>query len=224
MATWNRSSVLRAGVLSLLVLVGTALSPPARAAEEFPLPDNTHLIDSNEGTGFALYRTSKASRVSDFVRLCRAGVTELMVLDGAGAYDAELSRRHCPSLQVVKNVLQASAVPVTAEFLADFDRWVEDARTHGRKIAFRCVCGCHRTGRLAAYYRMKYQGWPADTAIAEMKRLGRAMYWFPFLTPQVLALADHVARRACSQKAEYCVGGKGVILTSAWPVRTRPKP
>jgi hypothetical protein len=39
-------------------------------------------------------------------------------------------------------------------------------------VLFHCSAGHDRTGLVAAYLRMKYQHWPVDEAIAEMRRYG----------------------------------------------------
>lgn len=44
------------------------------------------------------------------------------------------------------------------------------SRTGG--VAFHCSAGHDRTGIVAAYIRMKYEHWPVDQAIDEMRRLG----------------------------------------------------
>ena len=39
-------------------------------------------------------------------------------------------------------------------------------------ILVHCFAGVHRTGTLCAVYRMEYQGWTADRALAEMEEYG----------------------------------------------------
>jgi len=53
--------------------------------------------------------------------------------------------------------------PIAAEILAD-------AKTGG--IMFHCSAGHDRTGLVTAYIRIKYQHWPVEEAIAEMRRYG----------------------------------------------------
>lgn len=47
---------------------------------------------------------------------------------------------------------------------------VDDPANH--PVLVHCFAGVHRTGTLCAVYRIEYQGWPADRAIAEMERYG----------------------------------------------------
>jgi protein-tyrosine phosphatase len=46
----------------------------------------------------------------------------------------------------------------------------KDANQGG--VIFHCSAGHDRTGIVAAYIRIKYQHWPVEQAIAEMRRLG----------------------------------------------------
>ncbi len=163
-------------------------------------------MDTDRGTGFALYRSGWLSE-RDLGELCAAGVAEMVVLDGtAGTRECRLRERVCPHLRVRWNERQSADRPLDAAFLAAFDAWVDEARAAGRKIAFRCHYGWHRTGRLAAYYALRHQGWSAAAARREMHRLGRFMEQHPSLDAQVEALADHVAGRPCEQDLETCVG------------------
>jgi hypothetical protein len=166
--------------------------------------DNLHVIDQDQNNGFAIYRSGRPN-VSEIKELCRLGITEMMVLSG-DADQVELKNQAiCPTLKVIYNNKQDARVPLTESFLDQFDQWVEDARHSGKKIAFRCSCGCHRTGRLGAYYRMKYQNWTAEAAIKEMLALGKVMFVFPELSPQVHSLGDYVSGRACTVSSKFCV-------------------
>lgn len=48
-------------------------------------------------------------------------------------------------------------------------------------VAFHCKSGKDRTGLIAGYLRIKYQGWTADQAILEMRENGHV--WQKFLKP-----------------------------------------
>lgn len=163
---------------------------------------NLHLIE-RKPNGFAIYRSGLPSS-ADFVRWCRLGVTEVMVLSGdSSRYEGEYLRL-CPKIHVVKEVNQNLNEPLRTSFLHYFDQWVSQSRKYGKKILFRCVCGCHRTGRLAAYYEMKYMKRSASQAIRNMLRFGKRMDRYPFLIPQVKGLYDLIKQRPCSQSLKYC--------------------
>jgi hypothetical protein len=165
---------------------------------------NLHLIDADEATGFSIYRTGAPDR-EDMKEFCRLGIQEIMVLSGTASKHEYKYQAECPTLKVIYNTKGNSRVPLTKEFLNYFDNWVQEAKATGKKIAFRCTCGCHRTGRLAAYYQMKYQGITADDAKSIMTARGKWMWLMPHLYPQVSALNDYINGRGCSTRAKYCV-------------------
>lgn len=166
--------------------------------------NNIHLIEADSNNGFALYRTSKPN-ARDMREFCRLGITEMMVLSGSANNHEVKYAKDCPTLKVVYNVKQATNTPVDRAFLESFDAWVEDAQKTGKKIAFRCECGCHRTGRLAAYYQMKFQHLSLADAHQLLIEHGKWMFFYPQIIKQVVALNDYVQGRACSTEAKYCV-------------------
>ncbi len=164
-----------------------------------------YLLDSDATTGFAIYCSGRLG-AGELAALCRAGVEEIVVLDGtAGRRECVLRHALCPGLRVRYDGAQAARVPLTREFLDAFDRWVSEARSEGRRIAVRCRRGWHRTGRLAAYYRMRFEGWTAEEASREMHRLGRFMAWHPRLDDQVEAFDDVLHERPCRAAPASCV-------------------
>lgn len=183
--------------LKLFVLL-SVFSPSAAVST------NLYLIESDTN-GFAIYRSGKPDR-DDMAEYCELGIEEMMVLSG-NAEDHEFKYAgECPSLTVIYNHKQDEGVPVTESFLERFDDWVMRAKEEGRKIAFRCNCGCHRTGRLAGYYQMKYLGLSYEDAKELMMERGKWMFFYPGLTQQLRAMADYVAGQPCSTKSKYCVG------------------
>ena len=182
--------------LALGFLITVAGATSARA-------QNLHLIDSND-KGFALYRLG-APNEADMKHLCELGISEMVVLSGTAEKHEFKYAKACPTLKVIFNEKQGSKRPVTAEFLAMFDGWVQDAQLTGKKIAFRCTCGCHRTGRLAAYYQIKYQGITWRDAYAILKNWAKFMIFHADLKPQVQALNDYIHGQPCSTAPRYCV-------------------
>lgn len=197
----HRSHLIRSGssgwLTICLAVAAVALMPACNAA---PQP-----FDAVAETGFAVYRSGQLS-AKELEGLCDKGVSEMVILDGtAGSRECEMRRRLCPQLRVRYSRGQDASVPLTEEFLEAFDRWVEEAQSSGTKVAFRCHHGWHRAGRLAAYYRMRFEGWSAEEATAEMNQVGGMMWQHPYLEPQVEALGDLIAGRPCGQATEYCV-------------------
>jgi hypothetical protein len=173
-----------------LGLVGCAASPKP--------------VDEEQATGFAIYRSGQLD-AKEISHLCDLGVREIVVMDGGALRnECRLRSEICPDLKVRYNHPQDAYTPVSRDFLAAFDAWVEDSRAKGRKISFRCRHGWHRAGRLSAYYRMRFNGWTQDAAIEEMLEMGQYMDSHPQLRPQVAAMADQLAERPCSQSPEHC--------------------
>jgi hypothetical protein len=182
--------------LPLLILF-PVLAGPASAG------NNLNLIE-NLPNGFAIYRSGKPDR-DDVAEYCEHGITEMAVLAGNAAEHELKYAEACPTLKVVYDVKQDADEPISEEFLAWFDSWVESARQEGKKIVFRCNCGCHRTGRLAAYYQMKYQNMTLEDALVVMYERGKNWARHRNLEPQVRAIADYLNGEPCSQKPKYCV-------------------
>ena len=74
--------------------------------------------------------------------------------------------RIVPRAWLVDKKGELPAEAVVREFLAVMD----DPANH--PVLIHCFAGVHRTGTLCAVYRMEYQGWTADRAIAEMEAFG----------------------------------------------------
>ena len=169
--------------------------------------DNLHSIEHGSN-GFEIFRSGLPTR-AEFNGICAAGIRRFVVLSGDAAKVELKYASGCPGTQVLYNVRQDATIPLTPEFLKQFDGWVAQARADGAKILFRCDCGCHRTGRLAAYYRMKYDGYTVVQAVAEMNDLGKFMGLYPTLPAQVQALDDYVHGRPCSVSRSLCIAPAG---------------
>jgi hypothetical protein len=161
-------------------------------------------IDQDAETDFAIYRSGRlgAYRLRE---LCEAGVEEIVVMDGtAQARECRLRNPVCPGLRVRYNEAQDPRSPVSRDFLEAFSAWVEESRASGKKIAFRCRHGWHRTGRVGAFYRMRFQGWSLLAARDEMEEVGRFMWTYPGLQTQLDAIADYLATGDCRSRAGAC--------------------
>lgn len=199
-----RSRLPLASAVAALLLAACAASPTRVAGDA--------------AGGFALYRSGQLSS-DELAALCRLGVEEIVVLDGGGSRECAMRSTACPGLRLRYDNFQDPDRPLTAEFLASFDAWIEEARAAERKIAFRCRHGWHRAGRLAAWYRMRFEGMAAADAVAEMNSVGRLMNRHPELEPQVHAMADLLAGRPCvdigTGAGKHCVAGSGWPDTNA---------
>jgi hypothetical protein len=198
-------------VVALLLLLGVGYFATSRAAPTIDRAsnpagvNNLHLIDADPKTGFAIYRLGEPD-ASDVRGLCELGISEIVVLAGSALEHEKAYEEECPSLEIIYNV-EDDLSPLSVTWLSSFDRWVTQAQAAGTKIAFRCACGCHRTGRLAAYYQMKYRGMSVkdawDLALARGS-LMEVVDYFSGLQQQIIALHEHLHDQPCSQ-GEYCV-------------------
>lgn len=73
--------------------------------------------------------------------------------------------------------------PVEAN-LREFFRVMDDPAA--RPVLIHCFAGIHRTGGYVGLYRIEYDGWPADAAIAEMKSMGTPRTTFDDEIPDYL--------------------------------------
>ena len=172
--------------------------------------NNLHLMDSDKEGEFKIYRLGEPDS-EGIENLCKLGVTEIAVLSGS-AEDVELNyQSQCPSLKVVYNYRQDASEPLSGAFLRNFDGWVENAKKDGKAIALRCNSGSHRTGRLAAYYQMKYRGFSAKEVWDLAQSRGVVMHIvdkYSGIQQQILALEGYIHNRPCTQSA-YCVLPQG---------------
>jgi protein-tyrosine phosphatase len=185
----------RAFILISLILLPLSLSQA--------FGENQHLIEKLPN-GFHIYRSGVPSN-ADLKEYEKLGIREIAVLSGDANRHELKNTDLAPGLTVVYDHEQDAGVPLTVSFLERFDQWVEDAHSNGEIIAFRCKCGCHRTGRLAAYYQMKYQNLTVDDAWVLLDKYGRNMWLHGNLKYQIRALKDYINEQPCSQDPKHCV-------------------
>jgi hypothetical protein len=99
--------------------------------------------------------------------------------DEAAAIALERSAANEAGIQFISDPISNSG-PNSLETMTDAqvmgwlqavsDEILRDAQRGG--VAFHCSAGHDRTGIVAAYLRLKYEHWPVEQAIAEMRRYG----------------------------------------------------
>ena len=132
---------------------------------------NFHVVE--EGV---LYRSGQLP-VPAFERIVHDyGIRTVICLrDGDQENDAE-EQRYCRQwginhVRIPPRAWWASKGPIPAEQgLAVFREVMDDPANH--PVLIHCFAGLHRTGAYCAVYRMDYQGWQNDQALAEMKHIG----------------------------------------------------
>jgi hypothetical protein len=119
------------------------------------------------GRGYAVYRSSEPGD-AEWRAVCGEWKTDFVVLDDDRWQRREENyRKHCPHGAVVYAGSQRTSRSLDRDFLAFFDQVIARARAEGRKVLFHCKLGVHRTGRLAAYYELKHEGWSLDRALED---------------------------------------------------------
>ena len=172
---------------------------------------NAYVVDSIEGTKTKIVRSGLPT-YSDFQHFCKLGVRRMIVMSGNGSVEKTYaktpwSKQNCAGFEVIYDQKQASKTPLSEEFLNFFDKEIETAKSTGVGVGFRCNCGCHRTGRLAAYYRMKYLNKsPENSVLDQRKKSGPAMLLhFSAMKYQIFALNDYISGNSCGEDQKYCV-------------------
>lgn len=218
----------QARLFSILAFVIVTAAVPAHAGRDQKSPavrevlqgpgwtrknNNLHQVDGpapgqGAAPAYRLYRSGAPSRET-FAKWCSEyGIERVIVMSGdAEGHEFEYqSQGVCPNLKVIYNVKQTVGQPVSDAFLQWFDDQVESAQRDQVGLLFRCQTGSHRTGRLAAYYQMKYEGLNAKDAIKIMNHLGMLMPLFDLpLKPQVRSLDEFIHGQPCDQKKKACV-------------------
>jgi hypothetical protein len=121
------------------------------------------------GPGYAVYRSSEPGPL-EWKAVCGAWKTDFFVLDDDSWQKRDRAyKRQCPNGTVVYAKSQSVATNLDTDFLAFFDRVIVRARSEGRKVLIHCRLGTHRTGRLAAYYGLKFEGWTLARALEDFE-------------------------------------------------------
>lgn len=166
---------------------------------------NLHKLDS-ESNGFAIYRMSAPNK-KDMKKICDLNISEVIVLSGNSTKHEKRYAQVCPHIKVVE-FMQSPKTPISAQFLDEFDAIVAAAMINGKKIAFRCTAGAHRTGRLAAYYELKYKNMELEAALKNLEQYGFMNKWFQSqLVPQVHEINRFILGQPCVF-TKHCVQGR----------------
>jgi tyrosine-protein phosphatase SIW14 len=133
--------------------VATAATPAVRI-------DNFGRVDST------LYRGAQPEG-RDYADLKALGVKTIINLTSDDAEPNEKAMTEGAGMTYVQIPMTTHTPPTSAQ-LGEFLRIVNDPANQPAYV--HCVGGRHRTGVMAATYRMTHEGWTADRAFAEMKQ------------------------------------------------------
>lgn len=161
--------------LALALVVSATVSLPFVWADGYHLR-NLHTVEpgvlyrSGQLTPTGLKYTLRRHQIKTVVTLRTVRDPDKPYLD---EWEADVCATHgvrhiriVPRAWLVDENGELPAEEVVREFLAVMD----DSANH--PVLIHCFAGVHRTGTLCAVYRVEYQGWTADRAIAEMETFG----------------------------------------------------
>lgn len=162
----NKISVIR--IISLWALAGALML--CSAAETERLPKNFHVVEAG-----VLYRSGQPDR-ADLLSLAQTrGVATVVNLRYRISDRQEV--RHTGISEVR---LKLKAQSITFSDMVSGLIAIRDAR---KPVLVHCLHGSDRTGCLVACYRMVFQNWNREDAIAEFRdeQYGYNYQWFPNL-------------------------------------------
>jgi tyrosine-protein phosphatase SIW14 len=184
--------------LSLLLLAFTVAgcavrhaapsSPQFAFAEKFQLPG---ISDAGKVNEF-LYRGTQPSQ-EGVEQLKKLGISAIVDLRGERRGTLEQERRHAESLgmrlvQIPGNGWSPPRDEQIAEFLSLFR---ERPR---QKVFVHCWLGSDRSGVFIATYRMAFDGWTPEQALAEMYAFHFKGFWHPAMKAYIRDFPARLAR------------------------------
>lgn len=118
-------------------------------------------------------RGSRLDHQAQYDALAKAGVKTLIDLTSEHAYNADMALK--AGMQYVDIPVQDNTTPSleqVRDFLATADPRATMADGSANRVRFGCEQGVGRTGVFSAAYRMAFQGYGVEQAIAEAKQFG----------------------------------------------------
>ena len=166
------------------VLVTACLASGPAAAQATRIQSTTQsrvdlsriAIDNFGQVNARFYRGAQPLR-GDYAALASLGVKTVIDLQADGQPDEERFVRAAG--MTFHRIPMTTRVAPTEQQIAEFLGLVTDQAA--QPVYVHCAGGRHRTGVMAAVYRMTADGWTADQAFAEMKRYKFGM---DFLHPE----------------------------------------
>jgi len=148
-------------------------SPPPSFAEKIPL----HGIHNAGKISDRLFRGAQPA-LSSLPQLQTLGITTIVDLRREAPQTREDERRRAESLglRFVHIPIGGFSTPSSAQLAQFFSLFRE---TPPQKIFVHCEYGEARTGVFIASYRIAFQHWTAEQALAEMRAFGFHSHWHP---------------------------------------------
>lgn len=173
-------------VLAALFLAACASAPvaaaarPAKWAQPVPATSVKNLYKVND----EIYRSAQPER---------KGFEELRALGVASVIN--MRHDHSDAEFVAGLGFNLVEIPMTARGFTEADvvKVLKAVRDAPKPVLVHCMHGADRTGVVMAMYRIVFEGWTKEDALAEMKKGGFGFHWYYFNIPSFIKKAD-VAR------------------------------
>ena len=129
--------------------------------------------------------------LSNLAELKKLGITTIIDLRSESSYtrDQERARAEALGMRFVSIPLGGFSTPSSAQ-LAQFFSLLR--QTPPENVFVHCRFGHDRTGVFIAAYRMAFEHWPSDQALAEMNAFGFNHTWHPSMITFVRAFPDRL--------------------------------
>jgi len=129
--------------------------------------------------------------LSDLGELKKLGITTIIDLrrESHALRDEERLRAESLGLHFISIPVGGFSTP-TSRQLAEFFSLVREASL--QRIFVHCEYGEDRTGVFIASYRIAFEHWTSDQALAEMHAFGFHRHWHPSMVSFVLTLPDRL--------------------------------
>ncbi len=150
-----------------------------------PFAEKVHIPGiSNTGklTNF-LYRGTQPN-LEGVEQLKKLGIDTIVDLRGERRGTMEKERRHAESLGIrLVNIPGSGWSPPTDEQMAQFLSLIRERPR--RRIFVHCWLGGDRSGVFLAAYRIAFEGWTPEQALAEMRAFHFHGFWHPAMTAYI---------------------------------------
>jgi tyrosine-protein phosphatase SIW14 len=149
------------------------------SANSFTEPLSTKDIPRFQMIAAGLYRGGQPGR-DGFVYLQKNGIKTVINLRSENDEEVIVQKLGMNYVHIPISIVMWSKIPDAA--IEQYFKVLNDPANY--PIFFHCRRGADRTGALAGFYRIAYQGWEPEKAYSEARSIG-LRWWFPAIKQQI---------------------------------------